>query len=79
MEEITSTEGDEKMIEKIEGKFSQQKAQARDVMSSEMAQILYVHVLQTSTYVGWTYQRLPHCFRMFKISQFQVNKFVNNN
>jgi hypothetical protein len=57
MEEITSAEGDEKLIEKIEGKFSQRKAQARDVMSSETARMLYVHALQTSTY----YKSTPIC------------------
>jgi hypothetical protein len=54
---LPARRGDEKMMEKIEGKFSQRKAQAQDVMSSEMAWMLYVHALQTSTY----YKSTPIC------------------
>ena len=57
MEEITNAEGDEKVIQKVEAKFAQRKAGARDMMSSETARTLYVHALQTSGY----YKTTPLC------------------
>jgi len=57
MEDITDADGNEKVIAEIEAKFSQRKAQARDVMGSETVRMLYVHALQTSLY----YKSTPIC------------------
>jgi hypothetical protein len=57
MEDIANANGDEKIIQAIEGKFTHRKAQARDVMNSETARNLYVQALQTSAY----YKTTPIC------------------